>query len=75
LSSDDWVNDRRGAVTATFDGALAGSPSQSVARKGRTDFERAEIRCASGEDLDREIEDAFDVEEPMAGRAPTGDVD
>jgi hypothetical protein len=26
-------------------------------------------------DLDREIEYAFDVEEPMAGRAPTGDVE
>ena len=26
-------------------------------------------------DLDREIEYAFDVEEPMAGRVPTGDVE
>ena len=26
-------------------------------------------------DLDREIEYAFDVEEPMAGIAPTGDVE
>ena len=26
-------------------------------------------------DLDREIEYAIDVEEPMSGRAPTGDVE
>ena len=38
--------------------------------------EKGQLRPTEDElDLDREIEYAFDVEEPMAGRAPTGDVE